>query len=405
MAALVFRDDFLHDLDDGHVVEGLGHLHQPAFVLTGRLVVVAAGLGDLDLRVGGRKVVFLVGKDFLVEFLAVTQTGELDLDVLGTGEGDHPLCEIHDPDRLAHVEDEDLTALAHRAGLEHKFAGLRDEHEEADDVRMGDGDRASVADLLPEDRNDAAVGAEDVAEAGGDELGDTLDLALLDGLIEALAVDFAYSFAAPHDVGRVDRLVGGDHHELLRAVLDCEVRDDAGAVDVVLDRDCRVVLHHRDVLVGGRMEDIFRLVLSEDALHVVLVGDAGDDGLVRNVGVVPCHHQTDVVHRGLCLVDEHHLCRMVLGHLTDHLGTDRSGRSGDHYPRARQQGSDRVHVDFDLVPRKQVLDGDFVEAPVAERGSLAVPFLLLRHHHDLDVRGEELVDHLLVLTEGVALQR
>ena len=153
------------------------------------------------------------------------------------------------------------------------------------------------------------------------------------------------------------------------------------------------------------MEDIFRLVLSEDALHVVLVGDAGDDGLVRYVGVVPCHHQTDVVHRGLCLVDEHHLCRMVLGHLTDHLGTDRSGRSGDHYPPARQQGSDRVHVDFDLVPRKQVLDGDFVEAPVAERGSLAVPFLLLRHHHDLDVRGEELVDHLLVLTEGVALQR
>ena len=56
----------------------------------------------------------------LVHLLACPRAGEDDRDVLlaAAGEPDHLLREVEDPYRLAHVEDVDLTAAAHRAGLD-----------------------------------------------------------------------------------------------------------------------------------------------------------------------------------------------------------------------------------------------------------------------------------------------
>ena len=270
---------------------------------------------------------------------------------------------------------------------------------------MGDGHRTSVLDLLPENRNDAAVGAEHVAETRGHELGHTLHLALLYGLIEALAVDLAYPLAASHHVGRIDGLVGGYHHELLRAVLDGKVRDDSRSVDIVLHSDCRVILHHRHVLVGCRVEDVFRLMLTEDALHMLAVGNAGHYSLVLDVRILPLHHQAYVVHRGLRLIDEYHLRRMVLGNLAHHFGAYRAGSAGDEYPFPGEKGADGIHIHLYLLPRQQVLDGHLMQAVVAEGALASVPLLGLRHHHDLDAGGEELIHHLLVVPEDVVLQR
>ena len=405
MPALVLRNDFLHNLDDGHVVESLGDFHQAALVFAGGLVVIFAGPGHLDFRIGGREGTLAVIEHLLVELLSVAESGELDFHIGSSGKLDHALGQIHDLHRLAHVEDEDFPALAHGAGLENQFAGLRDEHEEADDVRMGDGDRTAVRYLLLEDRDHAAVGAEDIAEAGGHELGHALDLARLDGLAEALAVDFADSLAAAHHVGRIHGLVGGYHHEFLRAVLDGQVGDDPGAVDIVLDSYGRVVLHHRNVLVGSCMEDVFRPVFSEYLLHVPLVGNAGDNGEIIDVGVFPGHHKPDVVHRRLGLVDENHPGWLEPGHLADHLGADRAGRSGDEDAFSGQQGPYGIHVHLDLVPRKEVFHVHFMQLAMAQGVVLAVPFLGRRHHHDLDAGIDELVHHLLVLAEAVTLER
>ena len=403
MPAHILGDDLLHDLDYGHVIECPGDLHEPLLVGACGGVVVLPDLRDHDLRVGCRECGLLVVQHLLVELLPVPKTCELDLYVLCPGKGDHPLCEVHDPDGLPHVEHEYLAPSAHSASLEHQFAGFRYEHEVSDDVRVGDGDRSPVADLLLEDGNDAAVAAEDIAESCGDELRHAPDLALLYRLVEALAVDLANPLAAPHHIGRVDGLVSGYHNELPGAVLDGEVGYDTGAVDVVLHCYRRVVLHHRDMLVGGGVEDILRPVPGENLLHVLSVGDAGDDCLVRYVRELPRHHHPDVMHRGLSLVYEYHLRGAELSHLPYDLGADGARRAGDHDPPAAELPPDGVHVHLDLLPREQVVYLHLVQLLVGEC-ALPVPLLAVGHHHYPDVGRDELVYHLVVGSEALGLQ-
>ena len=128
--------------------------------------------------------VLLGGKEFLVEFLTITKSGEFYLYVLGSRKGYHAFGKIDNLDGFAHIEDKDLTTLAHGASLEHEAAGLRDEHKVTYDVGMGDLDWTAILDLLAEDRNNASVAAEDVAETSGDELGGLLMV------VESLTVDF-----------------------------------------------------------------------------------------------------------------------------------------------------------------------------------------------------------------------
>lgn len=89
----------------------------------------------------------LVAEELLVQLLALTQAGEHDLDPLGAGELDHPLRDVEDPHRFAHLEDHHLAGVADRTGLHHELARLRDGHEVAGDVGMGDRDGAAGGDL------------------------------------------------------------------------------------------------------------------------------------------------------------------------------------------------------------------------------------------------------------------
>ena len=96
---------------------------------------------------------------------------------------------------------------------------------------------------------------------------------------------------------------------------------------------------------------------------------------------------------------------MILGNLTHHFGSYRAGCAGDEYPFPGKQGTDGIHIHLNLLPRQQILDGHLMQAAVAEGSLASVPLLGLRHHHDLDAGGEELIHHLLVVPEDVVLQR
>ena len=125
---------------------------------------------------------------------------------------------------------------------------------------IGDGNRPAVADLLLEDRHDAAGRAQDVAEADHGEprgrlLRERVDVALGDLL------------GGPHDAGGTNRLVGGDHDEAQHAVTVGQVGHALGAQHVVSDRLADVRFHQRHVLVGGGVEDDFGAMLLEDLLH------------------------------------------------------------------------------------------------------------------------------------------
>ena len=163
-------DDLFHLANRGHVVVLAADGDEIVDVAADFLEVVFANCGDADLLVERRLGILFGGEHLLVEFLARTQASVLNLNIIRSTEEDHALGEIGNLHGLAHVEDEDLTTVAHGASLEDELAGLGDEHEVTDDFRIGDCDGTAFFDLTFEEWDDRAVGTEDVAKAGGDEL-------------------------------------------------------------------------------------------------------------------------------------------------------------------------------------------------------------------------------------------
>ena len=163
-------DDLFHLANRGHIVVLAADGDEVVDVATDFLEVVLADGGDADLLVERGLGVLLGGEHLFIEFLAGTQAGVLDLNILRTAEEDHAFGKVGNLHGLAHVENEDLTTVAHGASLEDELAGLRDEHEITDDFRIGDCDGTAFFDLTFEEWDNGAIGAQDVAKAGGDEL-------------------------------------------------------------------------------------------------------------------------------------------------------------------------------------------------------------------------------------------
>ena len=155
----VLRHDALHGGYHGHVVVGVGLGDQGVYLAAHIGPVIFTDTGDADLFVERRLRRLRLAEDLLVELLTVAEAGVLDCHVLGAAQLDHAPCKVDDADGLAHVEDEDLAALALRAGLKDKLAGLWDQHEVPYDVGISDGHRAAGLDLAVENRNHGAIGA------------------------------------------------------------------------------------------------------------------------------------------------------------------------------------------------------------------------------------------------------
>ena len=357
----VLGDQALHGGYYGHVVVGVGLGDKGVYLAAHIGPVIFTDTGDADLFVERRLRRLRLAQDLLVELLPVPQAGVLDLNALRPAQLDHATRQIGDAHRLAHVEDEDLAALALRAGLKDQLAGLGNQHEVPYDVGVRHSHRAAGLDLALENRDHGAVRAEDVAEAGGDELGLPLHHAVTLRLVEALNIDLAYSFAASHHVRRVHSLVGGHHHEAANAVFDRKVGQDLRAEDVVLDALARVVLHHRNVLVRRGVEDIFRKEGFEYVLHPVSLGDRCHHGGAWHRREVMRHHPADVVLRSLRGVDQHKGRRAERRHLAHYLAADASGGTGDQDALPTEGLGHGFQVDSDLVTRQKILDADLLQ--------------------------------------------
>ena len=283
----------------------------------------------LDLGMGAWFGVLLGGKEFFEEFLAIAKSRELYLHTFGSREGYHAFSKIDNLDGFSHVEDVNLSTIAHGTCFEHKAASLGDEHEVADNVGMGDLDRTALLDLLLEDWYHATVTAKDVAETSSDELGlwvlNVLKVRVVlkgsvgNGSIKSLTVDLADALGAAHYVGWIDGFVGGDHDELLGAILHGKVSYYARTINVVLYGFGWIILHHRHMLVGSSMEDVLWPVFGEDFLHAVFFTNRGNDGLHTEVFVVISHIEAHIVHWSFRLIDKDEFSRLELGHLTCHL--------------------------------------------------------------------------------------
>ena len=358
VGALVFGDGFLQEFERVGDPDLAGQDGQIVRHFPGDGVFVVADLGDADAVVEGRERVLRIVEDFFVELLAGPQAGVFDLDVLvgrEAGEGDHPARELVDLDGLAHVEHDDLGAGGQGGRFEHEAAGLRDGHEEAVDVGVRDRDGAARGDLFLETGNHAAVGAQDIAEAGGHEPGAPLDLAFLDGEAQRLDVDLGHALGAPHHAGGVDGFVGGDHHHLLDVVFQAFVGDVAGAQDVDEDRFAGVFLHQGDVFVGRGVEDDLGVPGAEREVEPVRVADIADDGHEVQALETVFELEPEIVHRGLGVVEEDQFPDAQGGELQGQLRTDGSGGPRDHHGLADEARPNLVHRHGDLLAAQEVL--------------------------------------------------
>ena len=155
----VLGDQALHGGYHGHVVVGVGLGDQGVYLAAHIGPVIFTDTGDADLFVERRLRRLRLAQDLLVELLPVPQAGVLDLHALRPAQLDHATRQVGDADGLAHVEDKDLAALALRAGLKDKLAGLWDQHEVPYDVGISDGHRAAGLDLALENRDHGAIRA------------------------------------------------------------------------------------------------------------------------------------------------------------------------------------------------------------------------------------------------------
>lgn len=229
---------------------------------------------DLGVSCGGGVLGFVA--EFLEKFLSGTQADELDVDILIRFEAakfDELAGEIDNFDWFAHVEDEDFAAGALSGGLENESGGFRDGHEIAGDIGVSDFDWTASGNLLFEDRNDAAGGAQDVAETNGHELG-----AGRIGGGEGLKINLGKALGCAHHVGGVDRFIGGDKDETFDAELQCEFGKASGAETVVLDGFAGLAFHHGHVLVGRGVENDGGMEAVQDVAHARTVKDIGDEG-------------------------------------------------------------------------------------------------------------------------------
>lgn len=354
-----------------------------------------------------------VHEELLIELLARAETYVLDLDVNirgQSGESDEVPGHVVDLHWLAHVEDEDLTTLRVVRRLEHQGDGLRDGHEVADDTLVGDGHRTALCDLLFEERDDGAVGAEDVTEADRDEVG----LRVLP--VHHLDNHLTDTFRGTHNVRRVHGLIGRDQDEALHAGFSCGTGGLEGAHDVILDRFIRAHLHERYVLMRGRMEDHVRLILLHHTADTVRVSAGADEGHEVQLRVLHDELLLDAVRVVLIDVEDNELLRLVACDLTAELGADRSATAGDEDGLPLDHAEDFFVVDFDRLTTEEIEDVDVAELAdtdfavdelVDARNGLQLTATLLTDVEDLRAfcsgRGRDRIDDFrdLVLLYGV----
>src|SRR5262249_34364084 len=97
---------------------------------------------------------------FFEELLAGTQSRKYNVhffEGLQSRQPDHFHSHVEDAHRLAHIKNEDLSPLAHGAGLEDQLGGFPDRHEISPHVRVSHSHWATPPNLLAKDRNHGTV--------------------------------------------------------------------------------------------------------------------------------------------------------------------------------------------------------------------------------------------------------
>src|SRR5438874_1939356 len=147
--------------------------------------------------------------------------------------------------------------------------GFGNTHEIPAHAGIGYGDRPARGNLALEYSDYTAVAGQHVSKPDRNERAVTSPSSKRHGGDD----DFSDALRHPHDAGRVDRLVGGNHQESPNLIGMGRTHDIPGADNVVLRRFHNVRFHQRHVFVGRRMENGFDVITRHGIMHALIAGD------------------------------------------------------------------------------------------------------------------------------------
>ena len=140
---------------------------------------------------------------------------------------------------------------------------------------MRDGYRLALLDLFAKYRYNRTGAAEDITKTDGDVIRRI-------NIVKFLNDDFSDPFRRTHDRGRIDSLVGRDHHKIDHAIFTGKSCQLPSRKYIIFDRFGGVKLHQRHVFVGGSVENNLWPVLFKYLSHSRFVTDIGDERHTRN---------------------------------------------------------------------------------------------------------------------------
>lgn len=264
----------------------------------------------------------LAGHEGLEELLAVAGADHL---------GAHAAEDLLD--RLGEVADgggrrlldEQVAGVGVLEGELHEVDCLVQVHQEAGHVRVGDRQRLALANAVDEQRDDAAARAHDVTVAGaayGGAAGAVSGVGVDDGLHHGLGL--------AHGVDGVGRLVGGQAHDAVHALVDGGVQNVVRADDVGAHGLHGEKLAGGHLLEGGGVEDVVDPV--HGVAHALGVADVADEeahlgGELRGLFLQAVAH---VVLLLLVAREDADLGQVCVHEVLEHRVAERAGAARDH---------------------------------------------------------------------------
>src|SRR5208337_4263652 len=350
LAAPVPRHDTFEGLDYvlGRAVDHSGQ----ALELSDESVRVAGvTLSPKNLGVWSTKLLFLRIRQLLEELLAWPQAREDDFDLIFrlTGKADQVVCQVQDLDWFTHVENKNLSPLAQGTSLEDQLRRLGDGHEVAGHFGVRDGHRLPAADLLLEERDNAAIGSQDVAEADRDHAaGATLSL--------GLHIHLSQTLACAHDARRTHGLVGGDPDKRPKSGTDRLIDLGPRTGDGTLHGLARIGFHQRHMLVGGCVENHVGPEFSESGAKARRIPERSDHGNHLGVRGQCVEFSLEVEQAILAMVEQNEPSGLESQYLATELRANASCCPRDQNRPASKEATDRLSVEMDWIAAEKILN-------------------------------------------------
>ena len=219
---------------------------------------------------------------------------------------------------------------------------------------MGHGDRPAARDLGREQRDHRTARSQHIAKAHGHVLG------CRELRRHALHHQFGHALGRAHHVGRVDRLVGGNHDEALRPALTRHPRRMQGTQHVgTQGLDLVEFLHQRHVLVGRRMENYRRFVRLGDRLQPGRLAHVGRVVNALHLRMRRAKLLLQLVDRVFGHIHADQARNTKAGNLPAQLRADGTTSAGDEHGLARYHFRKTLDVKLHWVATQQVFEFDF----------------------------------------------